>query len=150
MASFLPPSAVVRPSPPGAEQLSPLVDPFDPALALLHGSRLAPAYTPRRPHDTLLYRIVHDYLEEFIELAEECYERPLPRYVIKAFRAYLKCGRFEEGFIRLRCDCGQERLLALSCKQRASAPRARHGAWQSKQLIWSTGSCQTHLFGSGS
>ena len=94
-------------------------------------------YVPRQPEDTILYRVVHDQLDAFIALAEERYERPLPRYVIKAFRAYLQCGRMERGFVRLRCDCGQERLLAFSCKQRAPCPScsARRMAEQAAHLV---------------
>jgi hypothetical protein len=44
---------------------------------------------------------------------------PLPRYVRREFDEYLKCGRLEYGFLRLRCDtCHAERLLAFSCKRR--------------------------------
>ncbi|MCP4980059.1 MAG: hypothetical protein GY935_06140, partial [Gammaproteobacteria bacterium] len=35
----------------------------------------------------------------------------MPRYVRKEFDEYLKCGRLEYGFLRLRCDtCQAERL----------------------------------------
>jgi len=94
-------------------------------------------YVPRQPQDTLLYRVVYDYLDAFIELAEERYERPLPRYVIKAFRAYLECGKMEKGFVWLRCECGHDRLLAFSCKQRALCPScsARRMAEQAAHLV---------------
>ncbi len=94
-------------------------------------------YVPRQPEDTILYRIVHDQLDAFIALAEERYQRPLPRYVIKAFRAYLQCGRMQRGFVRLRCDCGHERLLAFSCKKRAPCPScsARRMAEQAAHLV---------------
>jgi hypothetical protein len=33
--------------------------------------------------------------------------------------AYLKCGRLEEGFLRVRCEaCHAEKLVAFSCKKR--------------------------------
>ena len=49
--------------------------------------------------------------------------RPLPKYVRKEFDEYLKCGRLEYGFLRLRCDsCRAERLLAFSCKNRGFCP----------------------------
>jgi len=54
-------------------------------------------YVPRQPQDTLLYRVVYDHLDDFIALTEERYERPLPRYVVRAFRAYLECGKMERG-----------------------------------------------------
>jgi len=47
----------------------------------------------------------------------------LPRYVRKEFDEYLKCGRLEYGFLRLRCDtCQADRLLAFSCKRRGFCP----------------------------
>jgi len=57
----------------------------------------APAYRPRRPEDTTLYRIVVENLETFVEYAREHYERRLPRYVENEFRDYLKCGVFSFG-----------------------------------------------------
>ena len=47
------------------------------------------------------------------------------------FEAYLKCGRLEEGFLRVRCErCHAEKLVAFSCKKRGFCPscgaRARH------------------------
>ncbi len=39
------------------------------------------------------------------------------------FAAYLKCGRLEEGFLRLRCErCHAEKLVAFSCKKRGFCP----------------------------
>jgi ribosomal protein S27E len=49
--------------------------------------------------------------------------RPLPEYVEGEFDAYLKCGRMEEGFLRLRCEqCHAEKLVAFSCKKRGFCP----------------------------
>jgi hypothetical protein len=42
-----------------------------------------------------------------------------PRFVEHEFRRYLDCGLLSGGFGRLRCpDCGDEKLLAFSCKGR--------------------------------
>ena len=39
------------------------------------------------------------------------------------FEAYLKCGRLEEGFLRVRCEqCHAENLVAFSCKKRGFCP----------------------------
>ena len=39
------------------------------------------------------------------------------------FDAYLKCGRLEEGFLRMRCQhCHAEKLVAFSCKKRGFCP----------------------------
>jgi hypothetical protein len=47
----------------------------------------------------------------------------LPRYVDEEFEAYLKCGRFEHGFLRVRCEsCHAEKLAAFSCKRRGLCP----------------------------
>ena len=35
----------------------------------------------------------------------------------------LKCGRLEEGFLRVRCEqCHAEKLVAFSCKKRGFCP----------------------------
>ncbi|MFT7266569.1 MAG: hypothetical protein ACI9A2_004664 [Halioglobus sp.] len=40
-------------------------------------------------------------------------------HVYGEFEGYLKCGRLEHGFLRVRCNtCHFERLLAFSCKKR--------------------------------
>ena len=42
-------------------------------------------------------------------------ERTLPAHVQREFEDYLKCGRLEHGFLRVRCaDCHAERLVAFS------------------------------------
>jgi ribosomal protein S27E len=49
--------------------------------------------------------------------------RSLPDYVQEEFDAYLKCGRLEEGFLRVRCgSCHAEKLVAFSCKKRGFCP----------------------------
>jgi hypothetical protein len=43
--------------------------------------------------------------------------------VQEEFEAYLKCGRLEEGFLRVRCEgCYAEKLVAFSCKKRGVCP----------------------------
>jgi len=49
--------------------------------------------------------------------------RSLPDYVQREFEDYLKCGRLEHGFLRVRCDtCRAEHLVAFSCKRRGFCP----------------------------
>jgi len=49
--------------------------------------------------------------------------RYLPDYVAREFEAYLKCGRLEHGFLRVRCEsCHHEKLVAFSCKRRGFCP----------------------------
>jgi len=44
-------------------------------------------------------------------------------WVTPRFKAYLKCGRLEEGFPRLRCEqCHAEKLVAFSCNKRGFCP----------------------------
>ncbi len=47
----------------------------------------------------------------------------MPDYVQQEFAAYLKCGRLEHGFLRVRCEsCHAEHLVAFSCKRRGFCP----------------------------
>ena len=78
----------------------------------------AAVYVRHRPETTLLYQIVNEYWPEFqAELASQ--NKYLPAYVTQEFEAYLKCGRLEYGFLRVRCEtCHAEKLVAFSCKRR--------------------------------
>lgn len=49
-------------------------------------------YVPRRPHDTVLYRIVQQHLATFLEHTERTYAAPLPKYVVDTFE-HLLAGR---------------------------------------------------------
>ena len=70
----------------------------------------------------MLYEVVQTHLEPFLaRRADE--EAWLPRFVEKELRAYLACGILAHGFARVRCGgCGDERLVALSCKGRGVCP----------------------------
>ena len=75
-------------------------------------------YRPRNPETTVLYQVVAEQLETFLARQQER-DRPVPRFVEREFRAFLDCGILARGFLRLHCqDCGQDRLLAFSCKAR--------------------------------
>jgi len=82
----------------------------------------AAAYVRHRPETTLLYQIVQEYWPEFqAELSS--HGKTLPTYVTKEFDEYLKCGRLEHGFLRVRCEsCHDEKLVAFSCKKRGFCP----------------------------
>ena len=82
----------------------------------------AGVYIRHRPETTLLYQIVQEYWPEFqTELAN--YGKTLPTYVRNEFDEYLKCGRLEHGFLRVRCEsCHDEKLVAFSCKKRGFCP----------------------------
>jgi len=81
------------------------------------------AHHRHRPEQTLLHALVREHLPAFLAHTDESYERPLPRYVRRAFESYLRCGLPEHGFLRLRCeDCGHDRVVAFSCKERGPCP----------------------------
>jgi len=84
--------------------------------------RDAGRYQRHRPEKTLLYRIVDEYYPAFkAHLAAQ--GRGLPGYVEQEFEDYLRCGRLEYGFLRVRCEsCHAERLVAFSCKRRGFCP----------------------------
>ena len=82
----------------------------------------APVYERHRPERTLLYQLVDTYYPALrAHLAAQ--GRELPGYVEREFEDYLKCGRLEHGFLRVRCDsCHAEHLVAFSCKRRGFCP----------------------------
>jgi hypothetical protein len=81
-----------------------------------------PGYARHRPETTLLYQLVEQHYPAFREFRAEA-GRPLPVHVQEEFDAYLKCGRLEEGFLRVRCEhCHAENLVAFSCKKRGFRP----------------------------
>ena len=81
-----------------------------------------PGYARHRPETTLLYRLVEQNYPSFRQL-RSMEGRSLPDYVQQEFDAYLKCGRLEEGFQRVRCEaCHAEKLVAFSCKKRGFCP----------------------------
>jgi hypothetical protein len=83
-----------------------------------------PAYVPRDPSTTVLYRVVADHLETFLASLDAGPDaRGLPAYVAREFYDYLQCGVLAHGFLRLGCDtCPKELLLAFSCKRRGFCP----------------------------
>jgi ribosomal protein S27E len=86
-------------------------------------ARATPVHERHRPETTLLYAIVKEHLAAFLALAAERYAAPLPKYVVRAFKEYLRCGLLEHGFLRVRCEsCRKDRLVAFSCRQRGVCP----------------------------
>ena len=81
-------------------------------------ARGGPPYARHRPEETLLYQVIDDYYPDFIaQLQAE--GRTLPRFVWREFEDYLKCGRLEHGFLRVRCTaCHAEKLVAFSGRRR--------------------------------
>jgi hypothetical protein len=68
-----------------------------------------------QPEQTLLYQLIKAHYPALVDqLAQQ--GKALPEHVHREFEAYLKCGRLEHGFLRVRCDkCHFERLVAFSC-----------------------------------
>ena len=86
---------------------------------------LAPEYRPRKPHDTVLHRVVRENLLTFLEqgVANSASGEGYPKYVENELRRYVACSSTALGFARIRCPaCGFERLLPFSCKCRLQCP----------------------------
>jgi ribosomal protein S27E len=79
-------------------------------------------YVRHMPEETPLYPIIEEHAPRFFaELREQ--GASLPRFVEAEFEHYLRCGRLEAGFIRVKCTgCRHEHLVAFSCKRRGWCP----------------------------
>ena len=72
--------------------------------APVYGHALGHAtYERHRPEQTLLYRLIEKHYPALVEQLE-FQGKSLPAHVHREFEAYLKCGRLEHGFLRVRCD----------------------------------------------
>jgi len=79
-------------------------------------------YERHRPEQTLLYQLIERHWPAFKDMLA-AQGKQLPNHVTTEFDDYLKCGRLEHGFLRVRCEsCGHEKLVAFSCKRRAFCP----------------------------
>jgi len=88
---------------------------------------VASRYRRREPERTLLHATVRAHWKTFLAEVDERGEAgaSLPRFVVGEFERYLACGVLAHGFARVRCaDCGDELLVAFSCKGRGSCGRA--------------------------
>ncbi len=61
-----------------------------------------PGYARHRPETTTLYQLVDRHDPTFREMRAMA-GRSLPDYIEDEFDACLKCGRLEEGSLRVRC-----------------------------------------------
>lgn len=69
----------------------------------------------------MLYEVVAEHWPAFVERMQE--HGGLPRFVMKEFEEYLRCGRIEHGCLHLVCrECGHSELVAFSCKRRGFCP----------------------------
>ena len=82
------------------------------------------SYPTRNPSETILYKVVQENVETFIQMAKTAPNRKgLPEYVKREFYEYLRCGILANGFLRVQCtECKDERLVAFSCKGRGFCP----------------------------
>ena len=87
-------------------------------------------YERHRPEKKLLYQGIDEYYPRFLFLMEQ-QGRSISGYVQKEFGDYLKCGRLEYGFLRVRCkDCHHERLVVFSFTKRRRSRRAKRNLSQ--------------------
>jgi Transposase zinc-binding domain len=74
---------------------------------------------PRRPHATILHRVVREHYETFLAHTQATYAALLPRDVTDSFERYLACGDFSRGFVCCFCDaCHHDVLVPFSDMQR--------------------------------
>jgi ribosomal protein S27E len=79
-------------------------------------------YERHRPEASRLYQIIEQHWPQF-QAALARQSKHLPKFVMQEFEEYLKCGRLEHGFLRVRCEsCCDEKLVAFSCKRRGFCP----------------------------
>ena len=79
-------------------------------------------YERRNPAQSVLYQTIRDHLDEFL-LQARTNGKGLPNYVEEEFRAFLKCGCIQFGFVRRKCEeCGSEEWTPFSCKNRGFCP----------------------------
>ena len=75
-------------------------------------------YRRREPEKTVLYEVVRENLNTFLEYADSRSSdgRSLPVYVRNSFRRYLGCGILaKNGFARVYCaECGYDTVVAFS------------------------------------
>jgi hypothetical protein len=74
-------------------------------------------YRPRDAEHAVLYRVIDEHLDTFLETARRHADGvPLPAFVEHEFRDFLTCGVLAHGVARLRCtECALERLVPFSC-----------------------------------
>ena len=118
-------------------------------------------YERHKPEQTLLYQIIEKYYPQFLTHMRQ-QDKGLPKYVRSEFEAYLKCGRLEYGFLRVRCeDCHYEHLVAFSFKRRGfcscgsarrtavRGERQKRGEWQKAPPCWLMMSCPMSKLSNG-
>ena len=94
-------------------------------------------YHPRNPRASPLHQCVRRHYDELE--AGGHFTRPVEE---QALTRFLDCGDLHQGFARLYChDCGQDYLLAFSCKARYFCPSCHqkrmlaYGEWVEEHIL---------------
>ncbi|MBC8421353.1 MAG: transposase [Actinobacteria bacterium] len=88
-------------------------------------SRNTKQYRRRKPQHTPYYQCIEDHYEQFKRSYDRNFSKKygyLRSHIEKVIFQYLDCGILHNGFARIRCECGHEKLLAFSCKRRHFCP----------------------------
>ena len=87
-------------------------------------SRSVGEYRPRAAEHAVLYRVIDEQLDAFLEATRrQAGGVRLPAFVEQEFYDFLTCGILAHGFARLRCtECALERLVPFSCMGRGFCP----------------------------
>ena len=73
-------------------------------------------YARREPEKDLLYRLVQEHLETFLQGTQSDEHAGLPRHVRREFYGYLDCGILARGAARVACAACND-----SCKVKVPA-----------------------------
>ncbi len=102
----------------------------------LLATQQAAIYKRHRPENTLLYQLVERHYPEFKE-ALLGHGKQLPKFIEREFDDFLRCGRLENGFLRVVCDdCKHENLLLLVASAAVSVRVAELEEWLKAQRFW--------------
>lgn len=72
-------------------------------------------YQRREPEKTLLYNVIRENLNTFLEYADARGGGPLPKYVRQEFFRFMDCGILARGVARVRCPgCGYDTVVGFS------------------------------------
>lgn len=100
--------------------LAPQPRPIPPRVGVIASAQRN--HVRHRPEKTVLYDVLERHQSAFFAHLEE-EGRRIPGFVRDEFEAYLRCGRLEHGFVRVKCEeYRHEHLVAFSCKCRGFCP----------------------------
>ncbi|MBK7583359.1 MAG: transposase zinc-binding domain-containing protein [Myxococcales bacterium] len=104
-------------------------------------TRPEPSRVRHRPESTLLYQTVAEHWPAFLERADE--HGGLPRFVVKEFEAYLRCGQLEHGCLHLVCrDCGYSSSSRSVARSAGSVHPVWAAGWLTPRCTWSRRCCR--------